>query len=418
MAGGYKNGEGNKLLNTSLVANDMLARFKNNLVLTKGVYRDLESQFGEIGDTITVKLPNHVIVNDGRISTKTTPMNDKGVSLVINQQKNVKFNWTMKDRKLSINDFGTRYLEPASNRLANEVDISVAEEMTLAYTRFGRIGEPLSHNDITMGNAFARDIAIPSDTMCRIITNTIDAANITNEIKSVYNDKMVADAIRKGYLGQIEGFDRYFSQNLVSHTVGKHTGNEQVDAELSDGNLLTIKNSQVGALVKGDRFTIAGVREINPITKRVTGRLQTFTVVSDGGLAGATGTITISPRINDGTGVIQDKAGTTLTAEMDKTVDGKALANAAITVLGDAEGTYRENYIMHRDSIAMAMVFLDLPDEAHGSIAHDKQTGLKLNVARAFDLDKHESALRMDVVYGVKMVRPDLILRAMCQKIG
>ena len=44
------NGSGNALLTTDKVANDMLARWKNNLVLSKAVYRDLEGQFGEIGE--------------------------------------------------------------------------------------------------------------------------------------------------------------------------------------------------------------------------------------------------------------------------------------------------------------------------------------------------------------------------------
>ena len=35
------NGNGNSLLTTDKVANDLLARWKNNLVLTKSVYRDL-----------------------------------------------------------------------------------------------------------------------------------------------------------------------------------------------------------------------------------------------------------------------------------------------------------------------------------------------------------------------------------------
>ena len=85
------NGTGNRLLTTDKVANDMLARWQNNLVLAKSIYRDLEGQFGEIGDTISVKLPNNVIVNSGSVATTTTPLNDKTVSLVVDTQKNIKF---------------------------------------------------------------------------------------------------------------------------------------------------------------------------------------------------------------------------------------------------------------------------------------------------------------------------------------
>ena len=412
------NGDGNKLLTTDKVAKDLLARWKNNLVLTKGVYRHLEKQFGEIGDTISVKLPNNAIVNEGRVATVTTPLNDKTVSLVINKQKNIKFNWTMKDKKLSIQQFGERYLQPASNLLANHMDVSVAEVMRDAYFQFATAGDPLTHQDVTLGEAYALDVAIPCDSLVRLVTNTIDRANIANQITGVYNDALVKDAISKGYAGELAGFGTYFSQNLLKHQVGAHTGTETVATELQNGNQLDIAGSAVGALLRGDRFTIANVWEINPITKQRTGRLQVFSVISDGGLAGATGTVTISPTMNNGTGTDIDGEGNSITTEMDKNVDGTAVAGAELIVIGEAAGLYQENFIMHRDAIALANVFMDLPASGHGSRVSDAQSGLAISVAEYFNGDQHENAMRMDILYGVKMTRPDLIFRATNQRIG
>ena len=412
------NGTGNSLLTTDKVANDMLARWKNNLVLTKSVYRDLDQQFGEIGDTINVKLPNNAIVNEGNVATTTTPLNDKSVALVVDRQKNIKFTWGMKDKKLSILQFGERYLEPASNLLANHVDITVAEKMRDAYFQFGTVGQPLSYTDVTLGQAYAQNVAIPTDSLCRLITNTIDRANISNGISTLQQQDMVKEAIQKGYAGELAGFNSFYSQNVINHLTGAHTASEQVSTELQNGNQLVVKGSAAGALVRGDRFTIAGVFEINPITKARTGRLQVFSVISDGGLAGATGTVTISPTMNNGTGTTLDGQGNTITTAMDKNVDGTAAVDAAITVIGDPTSMYRENYIMHRDSIAMAMVFLDLPASGHGSRASDKQTGLNISVSEYFNGDQNQNNMRMDILYGVKMVRPDLIFRATNQKIG
>lgn len=412
------NGDGNKLLTTDKVAKDLLARWKNNLVLTKGVYRHLEKQFGEVGDTISIKLPNNAIVNDGRHATKTTPLNDNTVSLKIDKQRNIKFSWTMKDKKLSIVQFGERYLQPAANLLANTMDISVAEVMRDAYFQFGTVGQPLTHQDVTLGQAFTQDVAIPSDSLTRLITNTIDRANISNQLTTSYNEALVKDAIQKGYAGELAGFETYFSQNLIKHQVGTHTGNETVGAELQNGKTLSVADSQAGALLRGDRFTIDGVWEINPITKQKTGRLQVFSVISDGGLSGATGTVTISPTMNNGTGSALDAEGNSITTEMDKNVEGTALTGAAITVIGDAGGLYRENYIMHRDSIALANVFMDLPASGHGTRVSDAQSGLALSVSEYFNGDANENAMRMDVLYGVKMIRPDLIFRATNEKIG
>jgi len=412
-----KNGTGNKLLTTDKVAKDLLARWKNNLVLTKSVYRDLEGQFGDIGDTISVRLPNNVIINDGRVATTTTPMNDNTVSLTVNKQKNVKFSWTMKDKKLAIENFGQRYLEPAANRLANEVDIDVAREMQKAYFSFGTIGSALSREDVTLGHAYSRDVAVPDDGMCRLIVNTLDNANLSNNIANVYNEQMVKEAVQKGYAGQIDGFEQHFSQNIQTHTNGNQAGTETVDGTVQNGNTVAVASTQAGAFAINDRFTIDGVYEINPITKQKTGRLQTFTVLA-GTATGTSTTLTVTPTINMGGATTTDGEGNSITTSMDKNVVCDGASNPAITVLGDATATYRENYIMHRNAIAMAMVFLDLPASGHGSIASDKQTGLNLSVSEYFNGDQNQNNLRMDILYGVKMVRPDLIFRATCQQIG
>ena len=411
------NGSGNALLTTDKVANDMLARWKNNLVLSKSVYRDLEGQFGEIGDTINIKLPNNVIVNNGSTATTTTPLNDKTIALVIDKQKNVKFTWGMKDKKLSILQFGERYLEPAANRLANVVDIDIATEMRKAYSPFGTVGSALTPSDVEIGAAYAQDIAIPTDSMCRLITNTIDKANISNSILGLQQQQLVKEAIQKGYAGDIAGFNCFYSQNILTHTVGTHAGTEVVDGVIANGNTIDVKTTVAGAFSVGDRFTVAGTVEINPITKLITGRPQTFVVLA-GTSAGLTTTLTVSPTINIGGGTTLDGEGNTITTEMDQNMISDGATDPAITVLGDAGGTYRENYIMHRDAVAMAMVFLDLPASGHGSRASDKQTGLNISVSEYFNGDENQNNLRMDILYGVKIVRPDLILRATNQKIG
>ena len=324
----------------------------------------------------------------------------------------------MKDKKMSILQFGERYLEPAANRLANVVDIAIAQNMRDAYFQFGSVGQALSYQDVNLGQAYAQNVSIPTDNLCRLVTNTIDRANISNGISTLSANAPVAQAIQKGYAGELAGFNTFFSQNIVNHLTGAHTGSEQVSTELQNGNQLIVKGGGAGALVRGDRFTIAGVFEINPITKARTGRLQVFSVISDGGMSGAVDTVTISPTMNNGTGTTVDAQGTSITTAMDKNVDGTASVDAAITVIGDATSMYQENYIMHRDSIAMAMCFLDLPASGHGSRASDKQTGLNISVSEYFNGDQNQNNLRMDILFGTKLVRPDLIFRATNQKIG
>ena len=288
--------------------------------------------------------------------------------------------------------------------------MAVAQVMRDAYFQFGTPNNALDIEDVTMGQSYAQDVAIPTDSLCRLITNTIDKANITMGVTALAANAPVREAIA--------GFETFYSQNIIKHLVGDHLGTETVATELQNGNQLDVQAGAVGGLVRGDRFTIAGVYEINPITKQRTGRLQVFSVISDGGMAGAADTVTISPTMNNGTGTSLDGEGSSITTSMDQNVDGIAAVGAAIIVIGDAGGMYRENFIMHRDAIALAMVFLDLPASGHGSRASDAQTGLNISVSEYFNGDQNENAMRMDILFGTKMVRPDLIFRATCQKIG
>ena len=412
------NGENNKLLTTDKIAKATLATWQINLVLAKSVYRNLEKEFGEIGDTVSVRLPNNAFVNEGAVATKTTPLNDNTVALKIDKQKNIKFSWTLKDRRLSIVQFTERYLQPASNLLANHVDMSIAQAMRDAYFQFGTPGAALSYEDVTIGQAYAAGVAIPTDGLTRLITNTIDRANISNGISKVYNDALVKDAIQKGYAGELAGFETFFSQNLVMHETGSHTRNEQVAVDLQCGDTLDIKSTQAGAFKRGDRFTVGGVYEINPITKQRTGRLQVFTVVSDTPSSGATCTVTISPAINSGTCTAQDGMGNSIDTGMDQNVAGYPIVDAPITVIGDPDSIYRENYIMHRDAIALASVLMAPGPDAHPSTAHDPQTGLACTATTFFDGNNYVDNLRLDILFGVKLVRPDLIFRATCEKIA
>ena len=52
------------------------------------------------------------------------------------------------------------------------------------------------------------------------------------------------------------------------------------------------------------------------------------------------------------------------------------------------------------------------------SVQTDPETGLQIMMLRDFDWYKAESKIRLDIFFGVKNVRPDLVIRKISTKIG
>ena len=86
--------------------------------------------------------------------------------------------------------------------------------------------------------------------------------------------------------------------------------------------------------------------------------------------------------------------------------------NAAITVKGTADTTYEQNYLFHRNAIALAMIDLELPQSAViKSRAMDPESGLSLTMTGAYDINEQSEIHRIDAVWGAKLIYPELALR-------
>ena len=89
---------------------------------------------------------------------------------------------------------------------------------------------------------------------------------------------------------------------------------------------------------------------------------------------------------------------------------------AAITVVTGAESSaHLQNLAFHPDCFALTMVPFKKPKSAGSSImwgqASDKQLGLSITVATAFDIDTYSEATRLDILFGWDTIRPELGVR-------
>lgn len=407
-------GTDNVLLTDDIIIEEGLRLLINELVATKLVNRSTERYFDKKkGDTVSVKKPFRVKSAEGR-TLVVQPMVDQTVPFEINRHRHVSLKFNMIDRKLSIKQFSERYLKSAVVQLAHQVDLSVLECAVQGFFHAtGTPGAGTTFETMIDAAASSRLVGVPDDGMNCYCLNPLDAASHRKALTNIANEAMVKAAIERAYLGRMANMDGFETAQMPAHTVGALGGTPLVDGASQTGSTLNVKggsNSITGWIKKGDIFTIDGVYSINPQTYLSTGQLQQFVATADADTDG-TGdiAISISPEINDGTLTTLDADGNSISLAAFQNVTAAPADDAPVNVLGTAGTTYRQNIALHKDAITLAMVDLVLPQTAVvKKRARDEQSGMSMTMTAAFDIGAYEESYRLDVLWGVHSLYPEL----------
>ncbi|MCP4587610.1 P22 phage major capsid protein family protein [Pseudoalteromonas sp.] len=407
--------QNNNLLTDDVIAKEALRLLKNNLVTAKLVYRNYEKTFGKVGDTIRLKLPYRVKAADGRTLVKQ-PMVDQTIPFKIDKQHHVGLEYTVKDKTLDIMDFSERYLKSGMIQIANKIDRNILLTLKKAFHTSGTPGvRPGKFIDFANAGAKQTTYAVPQDGMRHAVLDPFTCASLSDEVTKLFKESMVEQAYKMGYRGKVSEYDTYESQNLPKHTVGDHGGTPLAGAG-ANGSVITMTGgtaSTTGFLKVGDVFTVAGVFGVNPQNYETTGLLQEFVVTADVDTDGAgAASISVFPALNDGTATINNAEGDPISTKAYQNITALPVAGAAITIAGAANATYEQNYLFHRDAIALAMIDLELPQSAViKSRAADPETGLSLTLTGAYDINEQTEIHRIDAVYGTDLIYGELALR-------
>lgn len=402
----------NSLITPSVIAKEALFHLENNIVLGDNVHRQYKNEFVKIGNSVTIRKPVKFTVTDG------APRSDQDVieestSITVDSRKHVSWGFSTNDLTLTIDEYAERYIKPAMIALSNNVDAAIATEGALKF--FNSTGTPgTTPADFTaLANTAQKmdDEPVPDDGLRCLVLNPAGRWSMADGLGGagsggIFNAEIVHGMVRRGRLGEIANFNIYGDQNIANHTVGAHSGSPAVnDASFTnDTNSIAfdgMTGSVTGALKAGDVITIAGVNSVNDVSKVSTGVLQQFVVLADVDTTTGAGTITVYPDLNDGS--------TSSTAAY-QTVDALPADDAVITVLGTASTAYPQNLAMHKNAIALVTCPLELPDSAVFK-ARANWRGYSIRVIKAYDIDSDEEIIRLDILYGVDAIYPELGVR-------
>jgi hypothetical protein len=295
-------------------------------------------------------------------------------------------------------------------QLANQIDLDVMAEYKNVPNWVGTPGQTVdAFADFAKAPTRMDLGAVPQDMRSGVLSPT-DYWAMAGSQTALYMQNVAQGAYRKGRIGEIGGIDTYMSQNVPTHIVGPLGGTPLVNGGAQGVTYAAVKDigsqtlitdgwtAAAAARVKaGDVFTIAGVFDVNPVTKATLPHLKMFVVKADAASdAAGNATLTISPPI--------------ITSGAFQTVSAVPADNAAMTFFGAAGTGYAQNLVFHKNAFALVVVPLVKPPGAV-DVSRETYKNINARVIPVYDGTNDKSAWRLDILYGVKTVDPRLAVR-------
>lgn len=394
----------NSLLNISMITKESLRILKNELKFVGSINRQYDDQFAKsgakIGSVINIRKPVRYTVSDGP-ALDLQDTTDQSVALTLDSQKHVDFQFSSKELALNIDEFSKRYIQPAIAALANKVDYDGLGLYDDVYQSVGTPGTtPNAFSYLTDTGTKLSNAACPVGNR-KMILNPAASGAMADGLKGLFqSQELIKEQYEKGMMGLAGGFEIAMDQNVRQHTNGAFAGSGVVNGANQTGSSLVTNSWTSGSLslVVGDVFTIAGVNAVNPQNRQSTGQLQDFVVTAAVSDSSGAATISISPSI--------------VVSGQYQTVDASPANGAAITIKGSQSTAYPQNLGFHPDAFVLGTADLERPGGVDMSdVANDPDSGLSLRVVRAYDINNDTFPCRIDILYGLKTVYPELACR-------
>ncbi|HAA07678.1 MAG TPA: hypothetical protein DCD99_11375 [Acinetobacter schindleri] len=394
----------NEILTHKKISLEAAAMLEETLVFARSINRNREKDFAKkdgytIGDEVTIVVPPVPVVTDGEnFSEEDAKLNakERSVKLKIDTHKHVGLRFSVTERMLQLDDFKKRFLQPAINSLATEIDADLVKRAILSVNNYVLQSNNEPHPTAAFGRARSlmnqalaphadRFALLSSDFTNTIVDTSGTIFNPTAEISKQY---------KEGYIGRSRGFEFIESDYLYAQNYGTATG-LTVSGANQKGGTLTVSITAGQTVKKGQVFTIAGVYSIHPITRQSTGKLMQFVVLNDVTATGSTENLSIYPEINP--------AMISSVRQANANVTASPAASAAITFGGSVNAIIDQALCYTENTFAAAFVPVPVVAGCEGYRVTDNQIGLTIQTGGNFN--NLSEGTRIDVVYGFTTVR-------------
>lgn len=287
---------------------DILRLLLNKLEIAEYFNRSWESDFEKEfapGSSITVKFPQRFFTVDG-MGYNPQGINRISTTISLDQWIQVAFEWDDYERAVKLErseeELRENYLDPAAASLAQEFDSRCAKT---AYQNTSMISGVLGTDPTSVATFYTarqrlKEQACPPGKRCMQISSSM-MNSLGQNITTIFHPAdEITKAWKEGAIGKLAGFDFYESNSLYSHTAGTWQSTVSVNGANQSGTSLTITATAGDTFKTGDKFSIASVNFVNPMTRRIAGKAtnKTFTITQDlTAVGGGTDVINFLPAI-------------------------------------------------------------------------------------------------------------------------
>lgn len=388
----------NTILTPTAVTREAMRILHEKATFIGNVNRQYDSSFAvsgaKIGSTLKVRLPNQYTVRTGKtINVQDTT--EASETITVATQKGVDMNFSSAELTLEMDDFSQRILEPAMSVLVSDIEADCLQDLTQeVYNQVGTVGTV--PNAMSMfGNARARlnQYLAPKNGR-KLQVNSMTMSSMVDTFKGLFQDSaQIKEQYREGMIGRTAGFDWYENERVYIHTNGADVAGTIDGDTLANGDAELTATGLSAAPSAGTIFSFSGIKAVHPETKTSYAHDQQFVV-----LAGSTTTtIYFSPAI--------------YSSGPKQNVSAMPGTTATISFVGSLSTAYAQDLAYHPDFATV--VFADLEDVSKYGVwcAREQLDGVSIRIARQYDVNNDNVPTRIDILYGKKMLRPQLACR-------
>jgi hypothetical protein len=389
------------LLTPTIITKESLVILENNLVAANRINRKFENQFVKIGNALTIRKPNKFTVASGA-GLQVQNIAEPSVTITVNQQKHVDFQFTSQDLTLTVEEFSERYLKPSMASLANQVDFDVLTNVTgiSNYVGTPTVNPVAFSSSVQLTGRRMDDNSAPQDNRT-LVLNPNGYWGLAGGQTGLFVMPTAKDALVKGYLATIGNYEVYMDQNIQALAGAQHNTSLTAVITTAQGNGNTTSvfgGTPADTYAIGEVFTVNGVFNVNPQSRQSTGVLKNFTLTATSAAASTT-ILTFSPAI--------------VTSGPYQNVTGAMAVATTVTWLTGTTNTQigsPQNIAFTRDAFGLVMVPMEIPQGVDFA-ARETYRNISMRVIRAYDINNDVFPTRIDILYGSTVYYDELATR-------
>ncbi|HEX8556674.1 MAG TPA: P22 phage major capsid protein family protein [Pyrinomonadaceae bacterium] len=363
------------------IANEALMRLENVLGMAPRVHRGYDKNAKQKGSIVEIKKPAEFEAKDAP-GSDSQDLDTDMIQVKLDQWKEVVYGLNDAELSYTQDQIIEDHINPAMYAIANHIDNVLTDLYKYIPWYYGVAGTtPAAIEDITGVHEVLFNNKVPMDNP-NLLHLMIDGKAQAKFLSiPAFHTQQGAGAAgtntqENGTIGRKFGFNIFANQNTKKHAKG---------------------TASTGALLANGAFA-KGVETVNLDAAAVTGTLKpgdSLVFASHSQRYVVTNAVTAAGNAFGSVGIFPKLA-------------AQVADNETVTVqLHD--GT--RNLAFHRNFAALAMAPLSMMGDGRGAemhVAQDPRTGLTIRVTIWYDAKNSKNYIRFDVLYGVKVLNPNL----------